>query len=262
MFNTGTNLITRLLKENCEIPERQEKFGPHQPKEKYGMRWQVPWGKHTPVKFRNEHSTKKAADINKDYILPVVTIRHPYSWFGSMCKNQYTAKWDHKKIMKRKNGAEAMHLGCPRLRQGSVPTAPWNPVTVKYAEEREDHHLSLAHLWNDWYSYYIDSKGGVDVPFVVIRMEDMVFYPEETLKQVCECAGGKIRTDQKFKLIEDSAKADSRGHDISTGIYEAWIKYSKPNTKKQYGFSEADYDSARTALNGALMDSLGYQHPS
>ena len=39
MFNTGTNLITRLLKENCEIPERQEKFGPHQAKEKYGMRW-------------------------------------------------------------------------------------------------------------------------------------------------------------------------------------------------------------------------------
>jgi len=43
MFNTGTNLITHLLKQNCEIPERREKYGPHQSKESYGMRWQVPW---------------------------------------------------------------------------------------------------------------------------------------------------------------------------------------------------------------------------
>lgn len=42
MFNTGTNLVTHLLKQNCEIPERREKFGPHQSKESYGMRWQVP----------------------------------------------------------------------------------------------------------------------------------------------------------------------------------------------------------------------------
>jgi hypothetical protein len=45
MFNTGTNLVTHLLKQNCEIPERREKYGPKQSKESYGMRWQVPWGK-------------------------------------------------------------------------------------------------------------------------------------------------------------------------------------------------------------------------
>lgn len=45
MFNTGTNLVTHLLKQNCEIPERREHNGPHQSKESYGMRWQVPWGK-------------------------------------------------------------------------------------------------------------------------------------------------------------------------------------------------------------------------
>jgi hypothetical protein len=42
MFNTGTNLVTHLLKQNCEIPERREKYGPGQSKESYGMRWQVP----------------------------------------------------------------------------------------------------------------------------------------------------------------------------------------------------------------------------
>jgi hypothetical protein len=42
MFNTGTNLVTHLLKQNCEIPERRARMGPKQSKESYGMRWQVP----------------------------------------------------------------------------------------------------------------------------------------------------------------------------------------------------------------------------
>jgi hypothetical protein len=43
MFSTGTNLITHLLKQNCIIPARQEKYGPKATKEDLGMRWQVPW---------------------------------------------------------------------------------------------------------------------------------------------------------------------------------------------------------------------------
>ena len=41
MFNTGTNLVTHLLKNNCRIPERVEKYGPDASREAYGMRWQV-----------------------------------------------------------------------------------------------------------------------------------------------------------------------------------------------------------------------------
>jgi len=254
MFNTGTNLVTHLLKKNCEIPERRELHGPNQSKESYGMRWQVPWGKHTPVKFRMLHSTQHAAAIKKEYVLPVVTIRHPYSWLGSMCKNSYAAKWPHKRD------------NCPHLKQGQRDTAPWNPVTVTYAEDRKDHHISAGHLWNDWYSYYLEGPkrrgGGDDFPYVVVRMEDLIFYPQETTRTICECAGGKIRDDQPFQLITDSAKGDSKGHDASTGIYEAWIKYSQPNTKERYGFTDIDYRSALKALNGTLMESFGYKHPS
>ena len=42
MFNTGTNLVTHLLKQNCQIPERVEKYGPNAPRDQWGMRWQVP----------------------------------------------------------------------------------------------------------------------------------------------------------------------------------------------------------------------------
>ncbi len=131
-------------------------------------------------------------------------------------------------------------------------------MTVTYAENRDDQHRSLAHLWNDWYSYYINEA---DYPFVVVRMEDLVFYPKETTRLICECAGGEIRTDQdRFQFVVDSAKADSPGHDKSTGIFAAWVKYSR-RPEPRFGFSEQDYEAAREALDEKLMDSLGYKHP-
>ena len=191
---------------------------------------------YTPAKFRLDHATQKASAINKDWILPVVTIRNPYTWFQSMCKNEYTAKWEHRK------------QECPKLRL--APHGDWNnSVSVKFADEREDRH---------WYSYYNDQA---DFPFVAVRMEDLVFYPKETTKAVCECAGGNIRTDQPFQFIVDSAKADSPGHDHSTGIFAAWVKYSK-RPLPRHGLFEEDYVAAKQALDQNLMESLGYDHPS
>jgi len=65
MFNSGTNLATRLMKDNCAIPERQNEAirlydQRHITKEMLGIRWQVPWGKHTPVNFKYIHTGKSA----------------------------------------------------------------------------------------------------------------------------------------------------------------------------------------------------------
>eukprot|EP00934_Nitzschia_sp_Nitz4_P001705 Nitzschia sp. Nitz4//scaffold188_size43225//36181//37347//NITZ4_007350-RA/size43225-processed-gene-0.25-mRNA-1//1//CDS//3329539859//1705//frame0 len=246
MFNTGTNLVTHLLKQNCEIPERRQAAGPHQSKEKYGMRWQVPWGKHTPAHFRDAHHTTKATDINKDYVLPVVTIRNPYTWYRSMCKNSYTAKWKHPRRQEF----------CPYIKDAQSDQS-WNQVTVKYGAG-EDSHQSLAHLWNDWYAGYI--RESTKFPWIVVRMEDLVFYPVETTRLICECAGGKLRTDAPFAVMEGSAKADSPGHDTSTGIVAAWQKYSKPYQPKA-GMSDLDYEASIATLDSTIMEAFGYQHP-
>lgn len=183
--------------------------------------------------------------ISKEKILPVVTLRNPYTWFRSTCKSPYTASWPHNRRTLR---------DCPALKNAA--TGEWNEVTVRYGAG-EDSHKSLAHLWNDWYSYYIrDAK----FPWIAVRMEDLVFYPKETVRAICECAGGEIRTDQDFQFIVDSAKADSPGHDASTGIYAAWIKYSKPPAPK-FGFSDLDYEAAIEALDPGLMEAFGYKHP-
>jgi hypothetical protein len=144
-------------------------------------------------------------------------------------------------------------MNCPKLKKDDK----WNPVTVKYADDRTDEHLSLAHLWNDWYGYYVSQT---DYPFVVVRMEDLIFYPKETIKAVCECAGGEIPTDRNFQFITESAKADSPGHDTSTGMSAAWIKYSQLPPPR-HGYKVEDYEAAKEGLNGTLMESLGYKHP-
>ena len=261
MFSTGTNLVTQLLKRNCYIPERVAQYGLQASKEQLGMRWQVPWGKHTPQHFRSQHAATHAQEISKDDVLPVITIRHPYRWMRSMCKNPYTTRWSH-------------DHQCPNLLQThNKDYDDWNPVTVKYGAATESYQ-SLAHLWNDWYNDYYyyrptDHNNTASYPRIMIRMEDLIFHTQSTIRQVCHCAGGRLYSDNddnnspstsQFQYITDSAKADSPGHDTSTGLAEAWIKYSRP-LGPMAGMVANDYHAAVRALDSQLMLQFGYQHP-
>lgn len=252
MFNSGTNLVTQLLKQNCRIPERVAKYGlkgpfhdaqgkPIGPFEAHGMRWQVPWGKHVPANYKEEHATKHATHIAKDGILTAVTIRHPYSWMKSMCKNDYTARWSR--------GNKCPHLG--------DEDHDHVPLTIKY-DGQVDHHDSLAHLWNDWYAKYWKDA---DFPYVMVRFEDIIFHPKNVTTQLCECAGGKIIDDQPFQYIVDTAK-EGPGHGRlreRTGMVAAWIKYSQP-LAPDGGFSGVDYQKSKEFLDQDLMDIFHYRH--
>jgi hypothetical protein len=198
----------------------------------------------TDPRLRDKHSTQHAREINKDYVLPVVTIRNPWTWMQSMCKNNYAARWLHRSQ-------------CPNLRIiDSSGEEHWNNLTVLYGAGPESY-TSLVHLWNDWYkSYTIDAQ----YPIIMIRMEDLIFHTKETVTAVCECAGGKLRTDRPFRFIQESAKKDSPGHDTTTGYIEAWIKYSKL-LQPEAGFAHNDYEAALEGLDQELMDSFHYQHP-
>lgn len=234
-----------------------------------GMRWQVPWGKHTPAHYKYEHAAKMATSINKDDVLPVITIRNPYQWMKSMCKNPYAAKWPHHPVH-----------NCPHLILEATET--WNAVTVTYGAGSEQY-PSLAHLFNDWYHEYTHNAS---YPWIMIRMEgescystgdffvaakrrklnhkfpDLIFYTKETITKVCQCAGGRIRTDRPFVYTVKSAKGDSPGHDTSVGFYEAWIRYSQP-AEPLAGFKEDDYRAANSVLDTELMRIFGYdcEHP-
>ena len=119
-----------------------------------GMRWQVPWGKHTPAHYKYTHAAKMATQINKDDILPVISIRNPYLWMKSMCNNPYAAKWSHRRDKL-----------CPNLQ--TADSSSWNTVTVTYGAGVETY-PSLAHLFNDWYHEYTRNA---TYPWIMIRME-------------------------------------------------------------------------------------------
>ena len=167
----------------------------------------------------------------------------------SMCKNPYTARWPH------------FHV-CPNLlkqpnQTNTTTDIDWNTVTVKYGAG-SDEYISLVHLWLEWYRLYIKDA---NYPVLIIRLEDLVFYTQETIQKVCECAGGQLHAN--FSYVLESAKADSPGHDTSTGLTQAWIKYSRP-LQVRAGFVESDYRAALQVLQqdqDHLMQRLGYHHP-
>jgi len=81
LFSTGTNLIQTLTRMNCEGPTSGS-----------NMRFalvQVPWGKHNPADARFYHQVKFPKVPKREAILPIVLIRHPYTWMSAMCKHSY-----------------------------------------------------------------------------------------------------------------------------------------------------------------------------
>mmetsp|Transcript_17928 Transcript_17928/g.36916 ORF Transcript_17928/g.36916 Transcript_17928/m.36916 type:complete len:403 (+) Transcript_17928:57-1265(+) len=168
-FNSGTNLLSDLLVFNCVMPERMKKHGSLA----RGIRWQVPWGKHSPAgdkEFREKHKTVKDKGVDAEEIMPLVTIRDPLVWLKSMCRHKYTARW-----------LGFQELDCPNFSLRDLE------INVKYDGFFRTYE-SLIHLWNDYYNDYRN----IDIPFLLVRFEDLVFHAEETTRRVCECGGGGV----------------------------------------------------------------------
>ena len=198
-----------------------------------------------PANYRDEHSTKWASAIWKESVLAVVTIRHPYAWMKSMCKNHYSAYWPH-----NDRGL------CPHLVNNKDKELV--PVEVKYDGQKTQYN-SLVHLWNDWYAQYLTKA---KFPYIVVRFEDLQFHAKNITYQICDCAGGTIRQDRPFSYIVNSAK-DGPGHgkeEERTGMLAAWNKYGKP-LGPQNGFGTADYEASIEHLDADFMKMFGYQHP-
>lgn len=256
-FNSGTNLLSTLLRKNCHLPNLREEFADE------GARKQVNWGKHQPPRVRLEH--KLIESINNTDILPVVSIRDPYSWMQSMCRHSYAGTWDHSdehcpnlvlnqadfdlfgKNYYRRNFRANLH------RSSEIA-----PVYVDY-NKMYVYHDSLVGMWNDWYNEYVQA----DFPRVLVRMEDLVFHTRNVTQAVCECAGGMLR-EGEFQYVQGSAKP---GHNFAnqykTTMLDAMIRYgsAQSNLERIKGMTKDDIAYARSTLSPDLMEAFGYRHP-
>lgn len=240
-FNSGTNLLYKLLRLNCKVRKRKKPFK----KEHNGVLGKVPWGKHAPVDFRGSNRAEDSdARIKINNVLSVVTIRDPYDWMKSMCRNGYSTSWNHSKGH------------CPNLvplRQDRTRNKKNKTVRVKvqYPLQRR-YHKSLAHFWSTWYTDYLKA----DFPRIMIRMEDLVFHTRNVTTQVCHCAGGQMR--ETFQYLVSSAKESHTANGTPSSLVDVMIRYAK-DAERFSSMTREDLELARSALDPELMDAFGYQ---
>ncbi|MGK3743581.1 MAG: hypothetical protein ACI90V_010440 [Bacillariaceae sp.] len=136
------------------------------------------------------------------------------------------------------------------------------------------HYDSLAHLWNEWYLHYIEFENNNDndnednikmkrpsFPFLVVRMEDLVFHGQTVVPQLCECAGAKFLGGQ----IKHHASIANNNHGIeqtgghNAGLLRSVIKYGN-FTNRRNGYPKFQLEAAHDILDSRLMKLLSYSY--
>jgi len=217
---------------------------------------------------RQEHKTKSGTKLEADEVFPAITIRDPAVWAASMCRHEYGMEWTH--TSPKDNQLQQQH--CPNFVPNEIDVALNEtlkdkssvPVSIQYAEFMRQHD-SLLHHWNDYYNAYQHAS----FPRLVVRYEDLIFFPKRVTEQVCACAGGVMKQQQEngsgssefAYIVQTAKKGDEHGKD-QTGYVDAIVKYGTgENRWKSGGVTDADRQFAVQHLDRELMKVFGYKLP-
>jgi hypothetical protein len=161
------------------------------------------------------------------------------------------------------------------------------PVRVRYKNEMAFHD-SMAHFWKDWNQEYLDAidvHHGFDVhhgttedqqgsstssttsghsvfPRLMVRLEDLVFFPQQVLKDVCDCVGGQL-TDPLVLEGDSSKQGGENVHGSNkTDLRAAMISHIYTN--RSQGMTRDDMEYASKVLKQSqVLQRLGYPpHPT
>eukprot|EP00980_Cylindrotheca_fusiformis_P002459 scaffold584_cov132-Cylindrotheca_fusiformis.AAC.12 len=234
LFSTGTNVVHKLLINNCVPPEgvRGRRL----------FQWQVPWGKHSPAEARMQYFARDREYINQTAVLPVVTVRHPITWMYALCQHSYSLQWKH----------------IPEICDVALNLT--NPVTASFGYKTVSYD-SLLHVWRDWYLQYFQERR---FPLVMVRLEDVIFRPMPLVEEICSCIGGRFDPIAEFQILHDSANfGDGHGNHRSTGIVSTFIKYGKPLETFNKMFATNDWETMKDVLKDdhGLSEAFNYRLP-
>jgi hypothetical protein len=132
----------------------------------------------------------------------------------------------------------------------------YTPIFVVYDKKKDlrRKHESLAHMYNEWYNEYVNAT----FPRLIVRMEDLVFRPKETISTICSCFGGTIRSPlvmMKADVKKDVADKGTR----QTGLLKSVISYGH-RTGRREDYEPYQLQAARDILDPVLLDTLGYSY--
>lgn len=183
---------------------------------------------------------------------PSSAIRDPYTWMQSMCRQPYGAQFDHNKD------------SCPNIipypediashpRHGKVD---YMPVWITYSKELKVKHLSLAHLWNEWYYPYM---WNVSYPRLMVRLEDLLFHADTVLPQICECMGGRYHQEVKHHAEVANRNRGIDTNETSQGLLRSIIKYGNIQNRRK-GYPSNQLQAAKEILDPKAMELFGYRY--
>jgi hypothetical protein len=119
-------------------------------------------------------------------------------------------------------------------------------------------------MWNDWNSQYTASN--VTFPRLLLRHKDLVFWPEETTRTICQCAGGVLASDEdehtSFTYVMESPAPKRKGQKPLNGLVQNWIKYGNAPFDIPNNLNLEDVQYASTIFDIEIMDLLGFRLPS
>jgi hypothetical protein len=299
-FNSGTNFLHDLLNRNCII--ERAKVHKYRSGVLWQVPWgkhQSPLQRFNNSVFQKDKPAPKPHGFveNANY-LPIVMVRDPFTWFQSMCKTRYSAHWyhvgplAHNRSEDRPDIKDRHRYHCPNFVPSQIEKDwyhktrkeirevygidVWSvdniinkanftlrsdviPVYVKYKSEIR-YHRSLAHMWIDWYEDYLER---VDWPYLMVRLEDLVFYPHETVRKICECYGGGATYvgDDQLTVPSGPSKPSGTVHGaVQTGLMDAMVQHVTRN--RTTGMTTDDLHFVRNVFrNSRLIQMFGYKVP-
>lgn len=238
LYNTGTNALTYTLRANLRMAGNPL-FD--------GILVQAPWHKHWFVSQRHSHVIPYLSNITLDNVLPVVTIRDPLSWAQSMCEQPYDVEW---------TDTSNNHKAPPQC-----PSILHNEASVYVPKQTgEKRYANLFDLWNTWYRAYLDS---IDLDFVMVRHEDLIYCPRQVVSALQACSGAAWSTqDRGFVYVMDQAKWEHKrlSGKAQSNRVSAMIKHGHALGRRIRHISAEDISQIR--LNETLMNMFGYQMPN
>ena len=185
--NSGAVYLWKLLRLNCQMPrecfQRERGFDDDDDRitrlshaeheldrdDCAPFLTQPPGGRHAFHGFTRVLG--KHQRVNRSEVLPVVVAKDPFTWFRSVCRRPAALRF--------KRGA----------------TCPAPPARVQFEDRPWD---SLGHLWGAWHASYLGTRS------LVVRYEDLLWRPVETVGAICSCVGGVTAPPRDFDPILDA----------------------------------------------------------
>ncbi len=131
------------------------------------------------------------------------------------------------------------------------------PVRVRYKNEVAFHD-SIAHFWKEWNQEYYDAFDGTAIfPRLMIRLEDLVFYPQHILTTICNCVGGRLLSPLILKGDTSKRGGENVHGRNKTDLRTAMISHVYTNRTKGMTFKDIHYASS-VLKESKVLQAMGY----